>query len=143
MPRCWILLILAGVSAAQQTSAPKPSVDEQAQLPPEEDKAQRPKEYRFNPLQSNDDVRVGEFYFKSGDFAAAAGRFREATKWNVGNSQAWLLLAESEEKNHELKAASEAYEKYLHLAPDGKNASKVKKRLEKLKAVPLAGKSKS
>src|SRR5580698_700755 len=107
MPRCWILLILAGMSAAQQAPAPKPSVDEQAQLPPEEDKALRPKEYHFNPLQSQDELRVGEFYFKSGDFSAAALRFSEATKWNDGNSEAWLLLAESQEKNRQTKAASE------------------------------------
>jgi len=57
MARCWILLILAGTSAAQQTPAPKPSVVDQAQLPPEEDKAQKPREYRFNPVQSQDEGR--------------------------------------------------------------------------------------
>jgi tetratricopeptide (TPR) repeat protein len=143
MSRCWIMLILAGMSAAQQTPAPKPSVDDQAQLPPEEDKAQKPKEYRFNPVQSQDEVRVGDYYFKSGDFRAAAVRFREATKWNDGNSEAWLLLAETEEKNRQLKAASEAYEKYLDLAPDARNAPSVKKKLKTLKAQLLSRKSKA
>jgi regulator of sirC expression with transglutaminase-like and TPR domain len=32
-----------------------------------------------------------------------------------------------------LKAAREAYEKYLQVAPDAKNASEVRKRIEKLK----------
>jgi tetratricopeptide (TPR) repeat protein len=136
------LTILAGVSAAQQTPAPKPLVDDEAQLPPEEDKAQKPREYSFNPVQSRDEVRVGEFYFKSGDFSAAVVRFREATKWNDGNSEAWLLLAETEEKNRQLKAASDAYEKYLDLAPDAKNAPSVKKKLETLKALLLSRKSK-
>jgi len=134
MWRWSILLILAGVSAAQQAPAPTLSVDEQGQLPPEEDNAQQPKKYTFNPLQSNGEVRVGEFYFRNGDFRAAAGRFREATKWDDGNSQAWLRLAETEEKNLEFKTARESYEKYLHLAPNTKNTSGVRKKLEKLKA---------
>ena len=61
------------------------------------------------------------------------GRFREATKWNDGNSDAWLRLGEAEEKNKDSKAARDAYEKYLKLAPDAKNASEVRKKLEKLK----------
>jgi len=116
-------------------------MDARAQLPPEEDKAQKPKEYHFNPVQSQDEVRVGDFYFKSGDFRAAALRFREATKWNDGNSEAWLLLAESEEKNRQLKTASEAYEKYLDLAPDARNAPSVKRKLRTLKAQLLSQKS--
>jgi tetratricopeptide (TPR) repeat protein len=118
--------------AAQQTP-PKPSDPDQAQLPPEEDKAVVPKEYSFNPLQSKKEVTVGEFYFKKSDYRAAAIRFREATKWNDGNSEAWMRLAETEEKNHSAKAAREAYQKYLQLAPDAKNAAEIRKRLEKLK----------
>ena len=57
-----------------------------------------PKEYSFNPVQSKKEVTVGEFYFKKGDFKAAAGRFREATKWNDGNAEAWLRLGDAEEK---------------------------------------------
>ena len=34
---------------------------------------------RFNPLQSKKEATVGEFYFKKGDYRAAAGRFSEAT----------------------------------------------------------------
>jgi tetratricopeptide (TPR) repeat protein len=123
-----------GVAAAQQTPPPKPPPDDQVQLPPEEDKADIPKTYAFNPLQSKKEVTVGEFYYRKGDFRAAAGRFREATRWNDGNSEAWLRLAETEEKNHDPKAALDAYEKYLKLAPDGKNAAEARKRIDKLKA---------
>jgi Flp pilus assembly protein TadD len=102
------------------------------QLPPEEDKAEVPKQYVFNPLQSKKEVIVGEEYFKKGNFRAAANRFREGTKWDDSNAEAWLRLGETEEKNHDAKAAREAYTKYLQLAPDAKNAPDVKKRLDKL-----------
>jgi tetratricopeptide (TPR) repeat protein len=102
------------------------------QLPPDEDKSKaQPEEYKFNPLQSKKDVTVGEFYFRKGDFKAAAGRFREATKWNDGNAEAWLRLGDAEDKMKDAKAAKEAWEKYLQLSPTAKNAAEVRKKLGK------------
>jgi tetratricopeptide (TPR) repeat protein len=134
MSRCSIaFLALVIPLAAQQTPPPKstPEHADDVQLPPEEDKSEAPKEYVFNPLQSQKEVGVGEEYFKKGNFHAAANRFREGTRWNDGNSQAWLRLAETEEKNHNTKDACEAYQKYLQLAPEAKNAADVKKRVAK------------
>jgi len=104
------------------------------QLPPDEDKTKpQEQQYSFNPVQSKKEVSVGEFYFKKNDYRAAVGRFREATKWNDGNADAWLRLGDAEEKMKDFKAARDAWEKYLQLAPDAKNAAEVRKRLDKLK----------
>jgi tetratricopeptide (TPR) repeat protein len=127
----WVAL--ASVTVAQ---APKDPPPEENQLPPEEDKAKLPEQYAFNPVKSKNQLPIGEFYFKKGDFKAAAGRFREATKWNDGNAEAWLRLGDAEEKMHDTKAAREAWEKYLELAPTAKNAAEVRKKLEKLKLSP-------
>ena len=138
MSRRVILAIFAFTAGleAQQTPPPKPpplsTGDDQVQLPPEEDKADVPKQYAFNPLQSRKEVTVGEFYFKKSDWRAAAGRFREATRWNDGNAEAWLRLGETEEKNHDPKAARDAYEKYLKLSPQAKNVAEIRKRIERL-----------
>jgi tetratricopeptide (TPR) repeat protein len=128
-------LAFLAVAAGQQPPAPKqPDQPQQAvELPPEEDKSAQPKEYAFNPLQSKKEVTVGEFYFKKGDYRAAAGRFSEATKYNNGNAEAWLRLGDSQEKLKDPKAAREAYTKYLELAADAKNAAEVRKKLDKLK----------
>jgi tetratricopeptide (TPR) repeat protein len=115
---------------AQSKGASGPQTDD---LPPDEDVREAPKQYSFNPLQSKKEVGVGNFYFKKGDFKAAAGRFREATKWNDGNAEAWMRLGEAEERRENVKGARDAYRKFLVLQPDGRNAEEVKKRLEKLK----------
>lgn len=105
----------------------------QYQLPPSDDKQKNPEEeYAFNPVKSKKAVEIGEFYFKKGDFRAAAGRFQEATKWNDGNTQAWLRLGDAEEKMNDAKSARAAWTKYLQLAPQAKNAAEVKKKMEKL-----------
>ena len=150
MSRWWIALGLAATLAAQDKAvqdkkptaaspasaaagAEQPSVVEEGQLPPEEDKAKIQTQYSFNPLQSKKEVTVGLFYMKKGDFKAAVARFREATKWNDGNAEAWLHLGEAEEKSSDIAAARQALQKYLELAPTEKNAPEVRKKLEKLK----------
>jgi len=109
---------------------PKPPVQED--IPPEEDAAAKPKEYAFNPLQAETEMRIGGYYFKKGKYRAAADRFREATRWNPTLAEAFVRLGEAEEKQHNAKAAREAYAKYLEVAPDAKDAAQIKKKLSKL-----------
>lgn len=118
-----LYLTLFALVAQQQ---PPPATQE----PPEEDtKLVETKEYTFNPLQAEKEVRTGNFYAKKGNHKAASQRYLEATKWNPGLAEAWLRLGESLEKRKDGKGAKEAYAKYLELAPDAKNAALIKKKL--------------
>ena len=114
----------------QAPKAQKPPAQEE--LPPEEDAAAKPKEYTFNPLQAENEMKAGEFYFKKGKFVAAANRFKEATLWNPTLADAFLRLGEADEKRHDRDGAKQAYSKYLEVAPDSKHAAEVKKKLAKL-----------
>ena len=134
----WVLALLSMVAAAGladdlKTKRPPPPVADQEEVPKEEDESLSVKEYSFNPLQAQKEIRVGNYYFKKGSYRAAALRYREATKWNAGDSEAWLRLAEAAEKQKDDKTVKEAYGKYLDLAADAKNAPEIRKKLEKLK----------
>jgi tetratricopeptide (TPR) repeat protein len=133
-------LLLTGILFAQllaqndkqlQTRPPNQSKpqQQQEQEPPEEDESLAPKTYSFNPLEAEKDLKVGNYYFKKGNYKASTSRFREATLWNPTYAEAFLRLGESEEKLKDKKAADEAYSKYLALAPDSKDAESVKKKL--------------
>jgi len=127
----WVALASVAVAQAPKDLPPEEGQIAPDQLPPEEDKAKIQQQYSFNPLKSKKDVTVGEFYFKKGDFKAAAGRFREATRWNDGNAEAWLRLGDAEDRMKDSKAAQAAWKKYLELAPAAKNAAEIRKKLEK------------
>lgn len=150
MSRCFLAVLLAGLTPlfAQSKAEPNPPQEkhdelkkqrtapptsEKEEIPPEEDAGLTATEYSFNPLQSKKDVQTGDFYFKKKSYLAAAGRYKEATKWDDGNSEAWLRLGETAEKLKDHEAARTAYKKYLDLAADSKNAPDIRKRLEKLK----------
>jgi tetratricopeptide (TPR) repeat protein len=100
------------------------------QEPPEEDEILKPKEYTFNPLQADNEIRVGNFYWKKGSYKAASKRFEEATRWDPNRAEAFLRLAESLEKLKDKDGARKAYAKYLELAPDAKNADEIKKKIQ-------------
>jgi tetratricopeptide (TPR) repeat protein len=138
----WVLALLALSAALGSGGAfaddlkkqrPKDTTITKEEVPKEEDENLSAREYSFNPLQAEKEVRVGEYYFKKGSFRAAALRFREATKWNQGYAEAWLRLGETAEKQKDTKTAKEAYAKYLEVAPEAKDAAEIRKKLEKLK----------
>jgi tetratricopeptide (TPR) repeat protein len=132
---CATLIIAAGLFPAAKTvlgQLPPPLVPK-TELPPDEDKVNAVEKFSFNPVQSKRDMSAGDFYFKKGNYTAAAARYERATKWNDGNADAWLRLGEAEEKKSNGKAAAGAYKKYLELSPDAKDADDVRKKLAKLK----------
>jgi tetratricopeptide (TPR) repeat protein len=103
------------------------------QEPPEEDESLKaPKEYTFNPLQAESEMKVGAYYFKKGSFKAAARRFEEATKWNPSLPEAFLRWGESLEKFGDRKGAKAAFAKFLELAPDAKEAKAVRKKIDRM-----------
>jgi tetratricopeptide (TPR) repeat protein len=129
-------MFLAGALWPQQekpTQKPKPSdqpkAQPQEQEPPEEDENLKPKEYPFNPLEAENDVKIGNFYFRQGKYKAALNRFREATRYNPTLAEAFLRLGDAEEKLKDKQAAQAAYAKYLELSPDAKNAEAIKKKV--------------
>ena len=137
----WVPVLLIGAAVCISAQQPKqrpateqPKKEQQQAVPPEEDKSLAvDPDYAFNPLQSEKEIQTGNFYFKKGNYRAAAFRFREATRWNNGSADAWLRLAEAEEKLKDHKAAREAYTKYLEVASDAKNGDEIRKKIEKLK----------
>src|SRR3954447_7648076 len=138
MSRWIVALVAAGLAMAQEapqkkleTERPKPPTSSKEEIPPEEDAALTTTEYSFNPLQSAKDVGVGNQYLKRGKLRAAEGRYIAATKWNDGNAEAWLRLGEVAERLKDTAKAKAAYEKYLDLAADAKNAKDIRKRMEK------------
>lgn len=127
------VLVVSASAQKEQKNQPKPGDPQaQEQAPPEEDENLAVKEYSFNPLQATKELQVGNEYFKKRSYKAAAMRYREATKWNPNLAEAWLRLAEAEEKRRNAKEAKEAYAKYLEVQPEAKDAPEIRKKLATL-----------
>jgi tetratricopeptide (TPR) repeat protein len=120
--------------AKQQPRANAPTSQQppEEDNPPEEDASVAPKVYPLNPLESERNIKVGNFYMRQRTlrgYRAAAGRFEDATRYNPSSAEAFFRLGEAQEKLKNKDAARAAFQKVLQLAPDSKFAHDAKKKL--------------
>jgi tetratricopeptide (TPR) repeat protein len=121
--------------AKQQPSIKTPALQQPAEEdnPPEEDASVAPKVYPFNPLESERNIKVGNFYMRQRTlrgYRAAVGRFEDATKYNPNSAEAFFRLGEAQEKLKNKDQARAAFEKVVRLAPESKLAREAKKKLD-------------
>ena len=109
------------------TSTAQPS--ENGEDPPEEDESVAPEKFTLNPLESERNVKVGNFYWHKGKYRAAAERYTRATKFNPTSAEAFFKLGEAERKLNNQDAARLAFQKVMQIAPDSKLASEAKRKL--------------
>ncbi len=114
-------------SPAPHTQARQQPSDEEN--PPEEDESVAPKTYTLNPLESDRNIRVGNFYWHRGKFRAAADRYRDATRYNPTSAEAFFKLGEAEQRLKNKDAARVAFQKVLQISPESKLAQEAKKKL--------------
>jgi tetratricopeptide (TPR) repeat protein len=87
----------------------------------------------FDPHRASKDIEVGDFYFKRRNYRAALERYREALLYKPHDAFANFRMAQAFEKLARLDQASECYQEYLKILPNGPLAEEAKKALEKLK----------
>jgi tetratricopeptide (TPR) repeat protein len=117
---------------AQTQSASKPAPARQNPGdPPEEDSSYAPKTYALNPMESDRNIKVGDFYWHKSDYRAALNRYREATRYNPSSPEAFFKVGEAEQKLKHHDEAKLAFQKVIQLAPDSKLAGEAKKKIGK------------
>ena len=98
-------------------------------MPPEEDDSVAPEKYSLDPLESEHNIKVGNYYWHKGKYRAALGRYERATKYNPSSAEAFFKVGEAEEKLKNKDAAKIAFERVIKIAPDSKLAQEAKKKL--------------
>jgi tetratricopeptide (TPR) repeat protein len=122
----------------QQQNQPQPQQnppEEDQQNPPEEDESVAPEKFVLNPLESERNVRVGNFYMHKGTtsgYRAALARYERAAKFNPSNAEAYFRMGEAEEKLKNKDKAKIAFQRVIDIAPDSKLAHEAKKKLAKI-----------
>lgn len=119
----------SGIAQSQTGTTATDTQTPDEQNPPEEDESVAPKTYTLNPLESERNVKVGNFYWHRGKYRAAAERYRDATRYNPSSAEAFFKLGEAEEKLKNKDAARVAFQRVLAISPDSKLAQEAKKKL--------------
>jgi hypothetical protein len=86
----------------------------------------------YDPKRATEDVRVGKYYMKTGDYKGAYDRFKDATLYDHEDAEAVFWLAEAARKMNHPQEATQNYQVYLAAVPDGPNAKVARKALGEL-----------
>jgi len=88
----------------------------------------------WNPYRATKDDEVGDFYFKRGNYKAAVARYEDALQFKEHDAVANFRLGECYEKMDQPEEAIAHYKEYLRILPEGPDAKRARKALEKLGA---------
>jgi tetratricopeptide (TPR) repeat protein len=121
----------------QKQSQPQQSQpsEEDEQNPPEEDESVAPEKFVLDPLESERNVKVGNFYMHKGTtsgYRAALARYERAAKFNPQNAEAYFKMGEAEEKLKNKDKAKIAFQRVIQIEPDSKLGHEAKKKLSKI-----------
>jgi tetratricopeptide (TPR) repeat protein len=92
--------------------------------------------YVYNPKLAAQDMKVGGFYFDTGDYKGAYARYKEATRVDPGNADAVFGLAEAARALKLNSEAADNYRIYLDAVPNGSKAKAARKALAALGEPP-------
>ena len=129
LPLCLGFLILPAIAGASQSRRPE--------LIREEDEAKaagemEPAVKEPDPIQSDKNLKVGDFYYKKKNYAAAIGRYLEEIEFQPDSARAYDALARAYEKNDEHEKAAAAYKEFLEKYPSSPRSKEFRDKLARL-----------
>ena len=86
----------------------------------------------WNPHQADKNVEIGDFYYKKSNYRAAEGRYQEALRYQWNHAEATYKLARSGRETGEAGRREKYYSTYLKILPNGPEAEKTQKALDRL-----------
>jgi len=103
------------------------------------------KEKEYNPMKAEENLRIGEFYFKEGNYVAAIGRYEDAIEYQPNLVAAYDALGRAyekkadkdktpEEKKADRDKALAVYRNFLKSYPSSPKAAEFQSRCDRLQA---------
>ncbi len=127
----WFWLFLCSLSlAAQSRTAQKPGLIRDTGVAEAEENA--PEVKTPDPVLCEQNIKVGDFYFKKKNYAAAIRRYLDAIEYESNSARAFDSLARAYEKNDERAKAIATYQQFIKENPDSPKLSEFRSKLEKL-----------
>jgi tetratricopeptide (TPR) repeat protein len=130
---CAIFLPLGSATPAPQQRRPgRPALirDTDAAEGKEEPDVEQEKVY--NPMMAEKTLKIGDFYFKRKNYAAAIQRYIEALQYQPNRVDAYEALGRTYEKTGDISKAVTLYKDFIAKNPDSAKASEFRSKLARL-----------
>jgi tetratricopeptide (TPR) repeat protein len=84
--------------------------------------AETAKKKEYSPIKAQADLKVGDYYYKQGNYSAAIGRYQEALEYQPSLVEAFEGLGRTYEKKGDKEKALVVYRSFLKNFPDSSKA---------------------
>ena len=89
-----------------------------------------------NPTLSEQNLNIGNFYYKKKNYPAAIGRYLEAIEYQPNSARAYDALGRAYEKNDEADKAIAVYKQFIEKNPDSPKLTDFRMKIAKLEKSP-------
>jgi tetratricopeptide (TPR) repeat protein len=135
---CWFILAFfsaAGFAFAQSHSG-RPALIRDTDTAEGKETPDVEKVKPYDPIMAEKSIKIGDFYLKKKNYAAAIERYLEALQYQPNRWEAFDALGRTYEKNGELGKASAIYQEYIDKNPESPKVPDFRSRLAKLEKRP-------
>jgi tetratricopeptide (TPR) repeat protein len=132
----WFVLFLliwalpAGAQSQKSRKPPSLIIDTDVAEGTDQQEAAEPKEP--NPMLAEENLEIGDFYYKRKNYKAAIQRYIEALEYQPDLIKAFEALARAYEKNDEFDKAINTCKDFLEKYPDSPKATDFRDKLSEL-----------
>jgi len=121
-------------AAAQQTGRKPALIRDTDTAEGKDDSAAAPKEP--NPQLSEQNLNIGNFYYKKKNYTAAIRRYLDAIEYQPDSARAYDALVRAYEKNDQAEKAIAALKEFIEKNPNSPKLTDFKTRLARLEKSP-------
>jgi tetratricopeptide (TPR) repeat protein len=134
--RIFVLTLVATLTWApfcpSQTRAKQPGLIRDTEEAEGKDDSQSKKPKEYDPIESEKNLKIGDYYLKQKNYRAAIQRYLEAIEYQPSRSEAYESLARAYERNEQHAKVAEVYREFLSKNPESPRASEFLKKIAKL-----------
>jgi tetratricopeptide (TPR) repeat protein len=130
---CFLFLTLLNLAGlAQSRTSRKPEIIRDTEKAEESENADNSKPKEPSPLLAEQNVNIGDFYFKRGNYDAAIQRYLTALEYQPASVPAYEALARAYEKNGDISKAIDTCKDFIQKYPNSPKSPAFRNKIAKL-----------
>jgi tetratricopeptide (TPR) repeat protein len=125
-------VLVTAMPAAGQSTAKKPGLIRDTAVAEGKEEAAASKEKNYNPMLAEKSVKIGDFYLKKKNYAAAIQRYLEALEYQPNRIEAFEALGRAYEKKGDPGKAVALYKDFVDKFPSSPKVAEFRTKIARL-----------
>ncbi len=126
------LFVFAGTGFSQEPPRKPPVLIRDTAVAEGKAEAEEAVKKEYNPMLAEENLKIGNFYFKRKNYVAAIARYQDALEYQPNLLAAHDALGRAYEKNGDNQKALAVYQSFLKNYPESPKADEFRSRCTKL-----------